>query len=146
MTCHNCRIEAKRFGKDRKGNQRFRCVQCKKTFQAPKENPLDGMYTPLEKAVEVLRLLIEGCSVSSVERITGIHHTTILSLLVLAGERCERLLEEKIQNVDVKDVECDEIWSFARKKKATNGRTKRMTIRSGTRTVSWRWSAPRNSC
>ena len=40
MTCHNCRIEAKKFGKDRKGNQRYRCNQCSKTFQDHQEKPL----------------------------------------------------------------------------------------------------------
>src|SRR5690349_2174335 len=74
------------------------------------------MYLPMEKAEMVLRLLLEGNSVSSTERLTGIHHGTILKLLVLAGERCERLMARKIQNVPVRDVECDEVWSFIGKK------------------------------
>jgi transposase-like protein len=36
------------------------------------------MYLPIEKAEMVLRLLLEGNSVSSVERATDVHHTTIL--------------------------------------------------------------------
>ncbi len=64
----------------------------------------------------VLSLLLEGNSVSSVERATGVHHTTILKLLVLAGEKCERIMAEKIRNVQVRDVECDEVWSFIGKK------------------------------
>ena len=74
------------------------------------------MYLPVEKAELVLRLLLEGSSVSSVERIAGVHHTTILKLLVLAGERCERLLGKRICNIPVKDVQADEIWSFIGKK------------------------------
>jgi IS1 family transposase len=74
------------------------------------------MYLPIDKAEIVLRLLFEGNSVSSVERITEIHHTTILKLLVLAGEKCERVMAEKIRNVEVRDVECDELWSFIGKK------------------------------
>jgi hypothetical protein len=49
-------------------------------------------------------------------RLTGTHHTTILKVLVIAGERCERLIGEKIVNVPVKDVQADEIWSFVGKK------------------------------
>lgn len=112
MTCHNCRIECKRHGRDRKGNQRFRCRQCSKTFLQPQDKPLDGMYLPIEKAELVLRLLLEGSSVSSTERITGVHHTTILKLLVLAGEKCERIMGRKVRNVEVRDVEVDEVWSF----------------------------------
>src|ERR1700682_1181542 len=101
-----------RHGRDRKGNQRFRCQQCSKTFLAPQDKPLEGMYLPIEKAEMVLKLLLEGNSVSSVERVTEDHHTTILKLLVLAGEKCERIMGEKIRNVKVQDVECDELWSF----------------------------------
>ncbi len=45
-----------------------------------------GCICPSAMAEMVLKLLLEGNSVSSVERITGVHHTTILKLLVLAGE------------------------------------------------------------
>ncbi len=116
MTCHSCRIECKRKGRDRKGTQRFQCRQCSKTFLEPQDKPLDGMYLPVEKAEIVLSLLLEGNSVSSVERVTGIHHGTILKLLVLAGEKCERIMADKIRNVQVRDVEADELWSFIGKK------------------------------
>src|SRR5258706_185893 len=64
----------------------------------------------------VLRLLLEGNSVSSVERLTEIHKATILKLLVLAGEKCERIMATRVRNVEVRDVEADEIWSFIGKK------------------------------
>jgi IS1 family transposase len=51
-----------------------------------------------------------------VERVTDVHHTTILKLLVLAGEKCERIMAAKIRNVEVRDVECDELWAFIGKK------------------------------
>ena len=82
----------------------------------PQARPLEGMYLPIEKAELVLRLLLEGNSVSSVERITEVHHSTILKLLVLAGEKCERIMAEKIRAIEVRDVECDELWSFIGKK------------------------------
>src|SRR5579863_949094 len=116
MTCHNCRTECKRKGRDRKGNQRYQCRQCSKWFQEPQEKQLDGMYLPFEKAKLVLKLLLEGNSVSTVERVTDVHHTTILKLLVLAGEKCERIMAEKIRNVQVRDVQCDELWAFIFKK------------------------------
>jgi len=116
VTCHSCRIECKRKGRDRKGNQRYQCRQCSKTFLEPRERPLDNMYLPMDRAEMVLKLLLEGNSVSTVERVTEVHHATILKLLVLAGEKCERIMAEKIRNVEVRDVECDELWSFIGKK------------------------------
>lgn len=116
MTCHNCNILCKKFGKHRNGLQRFRCSQCRKTFTEDHEKPLDTMYLPVEKAVSILQLLWEGCSIRSAERISGVHHQTIIALLVLIGEKCERLLEKKIRNVPVSDVQCDEIWGYVYKK------------------------------
>jgi transposase-like protein/IS1 family transposase len=116
VTCHNCRIKCKRDGRDRKGRQRFQCRQCSKVFLEPRGDHLDGMYLPLEKAEIVLRLLLEGNSVSSVERLTEVHHATILKLLVLAGDKCERIMGDKLRNVPATDVQADGIWSFIGKK------------------------------
>lgn len=121
MTCHSCRIECKRHGRDRKGNQRYQCRQCSKTFLEPREKPLDGMYLPIEKAELVLRMLLEGNSVSTVERITEVHHATILKLLVLDGEKAERIMAQKIRADPVRDVECDEVWSYIGKKQKRVG-------------------------
>lgn len=74
------------------------------------------MYLPVEAAEQILNLMVEGMIINSIERITGIHHTTILKLLVLADERCEKLLTDKLQNLRVKDVQVDEVWGYVQKK------------------------------
>jgi len=74
------------------------------------------MRISLDKAEMCLRLLLEGMSVRSIQRITGLHQKTILDLLVLAGERCEKLMADRIKGVAVKDVEADEIWGFCKMK------------------------------
>jgi len=116
VTCHNCRTECNRHGKDRNGNQRFQCRQCSKTFLEPREKPLDGMYLPIEKAELILKMLLEGMSVSSVARMTEVHPGTILRLLVKAGDKCDKIMADKVRNVPVRDVEMDEVWSFIGKK------------------------------
>lgn len=120
MTCHNCNSRCKKFGKHRNGLQRFRCRQCAKTFTEDHATPLGSMYTPLEKSAKGIELLLEGCSISTVGRVTRLHHTTILSLLALVGEKCERLLESRIRNVSVADVQCDELWGFVGWKEKNN--------------------------
>jgi transposase-like protein/IS1 family transposase len=119
MTCHNCQIVAVKIGKDRKGVQRYLCKQCRKTYRDHQEKPLDKMRLPMEKALLVLKLLVEGNSIRSTERITGVEKKTILSLLVLTGEKCERLLTEKIKGVPVRDVQADEMWGFVGMKQKT---------------------------
>jgi lambda repressor-like predicted transcriptional regulator len=74
------------------------------------------MTVPTEKVLAILNLFIEGTSVRSTERLTGVHRDTILKVLVAAGEKCEKLMGRLIVNIPVKDVECDEIWGFIQKK------------------------------
>jgi transposase-like protein/IS1 family transposase len=112
MVCHNCKIEAVKAGKDDKGNQRFKCQQCKRRFQEERDRLLGNMYLSEEKSLMVLRLLLEGNSIRSIERITGIEKKTITRVLLNAGEHCEQLMARKIKGVAVKDVEADEIWGF----------------------------------
>ena len=60
MTCPICQTECKRKGRDRKGNQRFQCRECGKTFLGPRQKPLGGMSLPVEKAEQVLAMLLCG--------------------------------------------------------------------------------------
>ena len=116
MTCSACDIHCQRFGKHRNGLRRFRCPQCRKTYTEAHRRTLGEMYISETKLVLALQLLIEGNCIRSTERITGLDRNTIMKALVLAGEKCERLLSEKISNMRVKDVEVDEIWGFVQKK------------------------------
>jgi transposase-like protein/IS1 family transposase len=124
MTCPTCNTPAKKFGKDRHGLQRFRCRSCKKTFLEAHKRPLDEMRLPIEKAVAVVQHLVEGCSIRTTERITGVEKRTILSLLALVGERCEKLMDDRIKKLKVKEVACDEIWGYVGMKARTKSRKK----------------------
>lgn len=116
MRCLTCKAECQRFGTNRNGSQRFRCVACKKTFSAKLTDRLGGSTIPLAQVEKVLQFLIEGCSVRSAERISGLHRDTILKILVAAGEKCEALLGRLIVNIPVQDVSADEMWGFIQKK------------------------------
>jgi transposase-like protein/IS1 family transposase len=118
MTCGTCKVPGQHYGRTRHGVARFRCPKCRKTFSAHRELTLSQMYLPKDKAEMVVKLLIEGNSIRSTQRISGVDQNTIMKLLTLAGERCEQLMGRLIVNVPVKDVECDEIWGYVAKKEA----------------------------
>lgn len=122
MNCQDCKAPSKKFGKDRKGNQRFRCLSCGKTFSEPRPRLLGNMTLDENKAIDCLRLLVEGNSIRSIERFTGVHRNTIMSLLELAGERCEKLMEDRIKHLSVNDVQCDEVWGYVGMKERTKAR------------------------
>ncbi len=116
MICPECGIECRRFGKHRNGLQRFRCADCGKTYTEEHAKPLGEMTVPMEKAMLAVQLLIEGSSIRTTERITGLHRDTICRLLVLAGEKAEKIMAKQVRNLTPSDIECDEIWGYVGKK------------------------------
>lgn len=58
-----------------------------------------------------IRMLVEGCSVRTVERLTGIRRDSIIDLLLIAGRRCEKLMDS-LRNVSATDIQMDEAWNF----------------------------------
>ena len=109
----------KKNGKDRKGNQRFKCRDCSRTWTEARVKPLGDMRISMDKAILAISLLVEGMSVRAVERITNLHRDTICDLILTVGENCGRLLSRVVRNVEVADVQCDEIWSFVGCKEKT---------------------------
>ena len=73
---------------------------------------------PRPKQESVIHLLLEGCSIRSAERLTGVHRDTIMRLMVRAGRHCERLMNAHIRNLRLSVIEVDEAWSYVGKKDA----------------------------
>jgi IS1 family transposase len=67
----------------------------------------------------ILRLLLEGSSIRSLERVYGVHRDTIIGYMVESGEKCERFLRERIVGVPVADIQVDEVWGFVGCKEKT---------------------------
>ncbi|MBC8350384.1 MAG: hypothetical protein H8E66_00250, partial [Planctomycetes bacterium] len=73
---------------------------------------------PRDKQIEVLHHLVEGNTLRSTSRLTGVHRTTIMKLLVAFGEGCQKLMDERFVNLTLDHCEVDEIWTFVAKKQA----------------------------
>ncbi|HUY15007.1 MAG TPA: IS1 family transposase [Terriglobia bacterium] len=118
MTCLKCQhSNVRRFGKyGRRHIQRYRCNSCGTTFSEGRANPLGNHYVGLDKATQVLSLLLEGVSIRAASRLTGMHKRTILSLLVSAGHRCQSTLDARVRNLRPRYVELDELWTFVHTK------------------------------
>lgn len=110
--------EIQKFGKNRNGTARFRCKVCGKTFGEPQEKPLGNMYVSTETAKLPLRLLVEGSSIRSVERIVGIHRDTVCKLLMKFGEACREFLDVRMHHLRLKHLQFDEQWTYVAKKQS----------------------------
>src|SRR4051812_28575749 len=65
-----------------------------------------------ERRAAVISALVEGCSVRSTVRLTGVAKNTVLKLLVDAGTACARYQYRTLRGLMCRRIQCDEIWSF----------------------------------
>ena len=60
----------------------------------------------------VIAALVEGNSIRSVERMTGIHRDTIMRLMVRVGDGCAILMDREMRNLNCQRLQLDELWAF----------------------------------
>jgi len=74
-----------------------------------------------ETRAHVVRCLVEGASIRSTVRITGVSKATVFKLLADLGQACAAYHNRYVRNLKVRRLQCDEIWQFvgAKKKNAT---------------------------
>jgi IS1 family transposase len=66
----------------------------------------------IEKRTRVVAALVEGNSIRSTCRMTGVAKGTVLTLLVDLGKACAAHHDEHVRNVPSRRIQCDEVWSF----------------------------------
>lgn len=66
----------------------------------------------IAKQTAIITALVEGCSVRSTARMTGVSKGAVLRTLVKVGKACEEYHNAAVRNVAAKRVQVDEIWSF----------------------------------
>ena len=74
--------------------------------------PVKALNVPDATLYRILDCLAEGCSVRSTARLCDVHIATVLKVLKIAGEKCEKIMLEHFREVPVRDVQVDELWGF----------------------------------
>jgi IS1 family transposase len=65
-----------------------------------------------EQQVRVVAALVEGNSLRSTARMTGVARNTITTLLLDLAEVCAGYHDRHVRNLKVRRLQCDEIWNF----------------------------------
>ena len=65
-----------------------------------------------DKRVAVISALVEGCSIRSTVRLTGVAKDTVLKLLKQVGQVCLEYQDTVLRNLPCTRLELDEIWCF----------------------------------
>jgi IS1 family transposase len=87
--------------------------------------------------VAVVKALVEGCSIRSTVRMTGVSKNTISKLLLQLGAACTQYQDATLRNLHCRRLQCDEIWSFV------GGKDKNITDeqkQNGLGSI-WTWTA-----
>jgi IS1 family transposase len=66
----------------------------------------------MENRVRVVAALVEGNSIRSTVRMTGVAKNTVAKLLADLGVVCSEYQGSHLKNLPSKRIQCDEIWSF----------------------------------
>jgi IS1 family transposase len=64
------------------------------------------------KRVQVVAALVEGSSINSIVRMTGVSKPTILKLIEDMGCACAAYHHRDVRGLKVRRLQCDEIWAF----------------------------------
>ena len=62
--------------------------------------------------VQIVKALVEGNSLRSITRMTGVSINTVTKLLVDLGTVCAAFHDDHVRNVTTRRIQADEIWSF----------------------------------
>lgn len=75
----------------------------------------------VERQEQIIAALVEGCSIRSVERMTGVHRDTIMRLMVRVGSACAGLMRDEMRGLALSDIQIDEVWCYVKKKQRKMG-------------------------
>lgn len=64
------------------------------------------------KQAQVVAALVEGNSIRSTVRMTGVAKNTVVKLLVDVGRACDAYQRKTLVGLKCRRIQCDEIWSF----------------------------------
>ena len=116
MQCPECKSNHIQKNGKKKGKQNYRCVQCGRQF-ITEYNQHHGYNDEFKR--ECLKMYVNGMGFRAIERVKGVHHTTIITWVKEVGE----LLPDAYDPEIIPEVgELDELETFVGSKKTRFGK------------------------
>lgn len=105
----------------KRGQQRWRCRGCARTFGPTVGTPLYRLHTPAAEVARSLLVVMRRGSLTAAEELTGHKYETIGTWLRRAGDHAAALTEALVHDLHLWEVEVDAFWSFVRRSAARLG-------------------------
>lgn len=115
MQCPECKSTHIHKNGKKKEKQNYRCVQCGRQFITEYEQ-CQGYEDEFKR--ECLKMYVNGMGFRAIERVKGVHHTTIITWVKQVGE----LVPDTYDPESIPEVgELDELETFVGHKKTRFG-------------------------
>jgi transposase-like protein len=122
MKCPECQSSHVRKNGIKTGKQNHICVDCGRQFVVRNETPYG--YSD-EVKQNCLKMYVNGMGLRAIERVTGVHHTTVITWIKQVGKHLpDAYAPETIPQVG----ELDELQTFVGSKKTKSGSGLPLTI------------------
>jgi len=118
----------KTYGKDR--IRYLRCRTCQEEFSERKNTALWNTKIREAKAVSVAEHLSEGNSIKGTSRLLRVDPDTVRRINKRAGQHAKRFHDEKVQNVQARNLQADERHGFVKEKTRPSWEAELMDIES----------------
>ncbi len=99
-----------------RGQQRWRCVECGRSFGPTTGTAVYRLKTPVEEVARALLVVLRRGSLRAAEEITGHKYETIGRWLRQAAAHADALTDALVHDLHLTEVEVDEFWSFVHHK------------------------------
>ncbi|MDR2203903.1 MAG: hypothetical protein LBE76_06370 [Nitrososphaerota archaeon] len=109
-------------------------MHCKTYFMETKGTPLYKKHLTEQQIINICKHLVEKNGIRSIERLTGHHRDTIGVLLEDLAEHATSVNEYFMKDLGLSQYECDEIWTFIKKKRKHYREAARLNLKTVTAT------------
>jgi transposase-like protein len=121
MKCPECECQHIQKNGKRKGKQNYICVLCRRQFIDDYE-PYRGYSDSIRQ--DCLKMYVNGMGFRAIQRVKGVHHTTIITWVKQVGE----MLPDAYDPEQIPEVgELDELETFVGSKKTRSGSGQQLT-------------------
>jgi len=100
----------RRYGKTRKGIQRYQCKVCKSTFTQTKGSFFYNLHTPAEVVIECLGMVADYQTMSSIRRKMEIKEDTLISWMRQSTEHVEEVESLLMSKCDMSRTQMNQFW------------------------------------
>ena len=100
-----------------KNNTRLlRCKTCGNRFSENRNTVFFNSNYSKETIQHIIKAIAEGNTIRGTARIFSLDKDAVNRIVLKAGEHCKRILEGLIHDLNLKECQLDELWTFVKKR------------------------------